>query len=66
MATIAAPPIIRNNSRPSPLEDAALSVCNPGEALVAVATSLEVSVGWTTVTAVTVLCWPLGRVVVIL
>lgn len=56
MATTAAPPIMRANSRANPLAEAAESVCSPGDALVPVATSRAVSVGCTTVTAVTVLC----------
>lgn len=56
MATTAAPPIMRANSRANPLAEAAESVCSPGDAWVPVATSRAVSVGCTTVTAVTVLC----------
>lgn len=63
---MAAPPIIMNSSRPRPLVEAAESVCRPGAGPVPVAVAWLVRVGCTTVTAVTVLRSPLGRVVVLL
>lgn len=65
MATMAAPPTINQSSRAKLAVDAEESVCRPGAGPVVVPAT-EVSVGCTTVIRVTVLCSPLGRVVVLL
>lgn len=65
MATRAAPPTINHSSRAKLAVEAAESVCRPGAGPVRLA-AVAVWVGWMTVTRVTVLCWPLGKVVVLL
>lgn len=60
MATTTAPPTTAMISLVRPAVAAAAPVCRPGSAVV-----VSVGVGWMTVTAVTVLRLPLGRVVVL-